>query len=322
MKRITMKVSSRKKISLIGAGQIGSTLALLAAQKNLGDIVLFDINEGIAKGKALDLAQSGAVEKFEANIIGTSSYEDIAESDVVIVTAGVPRKDGMSRDDLLNINANIIKQVGDGIKKYAPNAFVICITNPLDVMVGVLQKQSSLPTNKIVGMAGILDTSRMKFFLSQKLGVSINMIEAFVLGGHGDSMVPVQSSIRIGSISIEEYINKGLITQAELDDIILRTRMGGGEIVKHLGNGSAFYAPAASAIEMAKAYLNDESKILPCAAFLNGEYGYKNIYAGVPVLINKSGVDKIFEISLTSSEKKQLDYSINQVEELTNLLKD
>lgn len=316
-----MKVKSRKKISLIGAGQIGSTLALLSAQKNLGDIVLFDINEGTAKGKALDISQSAAIEGFESNIIGTSSYEDISDSDVIIITAGVPRKDGMSRDDLLNINAGIIKQVSEGIKKYSPNAFVICITNPLDVMVGVLQKFSGLANNMVVGMAGILDTSRMKFFLSKKLNVSINSIEAFVLGGHGDSMVPVQSSIRIGGISIDEFIKNGLISQEELDSIIKRTRMGGGEIVKHLGNGSAFYAPASSAIEMAKSYLNDENKILPCAAYLNGEYGYKNIYAGVPVLINKNGVDKVFEISLTDGEKELLDYSIGQVEELSNLLK-
>ena len=305
-----------KKISLIGAGQIGGTLAHLIAIKELGDIVLFDVAEGLAKGKALDIAQSSGVTGFNVNISGTNDYEDTKNSDVIIITAGVPRKPGMSRDDLLGTNLKIIKQVSDGIKNTSPKAFVICITNPLDVIVMALQKYSGLPSNKVVGMAGILDSSRFKYFLSKELNEPIKNIESLVLGGHGDTMVPMPKKTKIKNKTLVDLINEKKISKDKLDSIINRTRKGGAEIVKLLEKGSAFYAPAASGVEMAESYLKDLKKTLPCAAFLNGEYGYKNIYAGVPVVIGKNGVEKIVEIDLESTEKSNFDISIKAVKEL------
>ena len=305
-----------KKISLIGAGQIGGTLAHLIAIKELGDIVLFDVAEGLAKGKALDIAQSSGVTGFNVNISGTNDYEDTKNSDVIIITAGVPRKPGMSRDDLLGTNLKIIKQVSDGIKNTSPKAFVICITNPLDVIVMALQKYSGLPSNKVVGMAGILDSSRFKYFLSKELNEPIKNIESLVLGGHGDTMVPMPKKTRIKNKTLVDLINEKKISKDKLDSIINRTRKGGAEIVKLLEKGSAFYAPAASGVEMAESYLKDLKKTLPCAAFLNGEYGYKNIYAGVPVVIGKNGVEKIVEMELESTEKSNFDISIKAVKEL------
>jgi len=301
----------RKKISLIGAGQIGGTLAHLVAIKELADVVLFDIADGLAKGKALDIAQSTSIDGLNVNLIGTNNYEDIKNSDVIIITAGVPRKTGMSRDELLEINLKIIKQVADGIKKNSPNAFVICITNPLDVIVMALQKYSGLPKNKIVGMAGILDTSRFKYFLSQELKVPVKDIESLVLGGHGDSMVPVPNYTKVKGKPLNQLIKK-----EKLDLIIERTRKGGAEIIKFLQRGSAFYAPAASGVEMAESYLKDLKKTLPCAAYLDGEYGVKNLYVGVPVLIGKNGVEKIIEIDLSEKEKKQFNLSIKAVQDL------
>ena len=305
-----------KKISLIGAGQIGGTLAHLIAIKELGDIVLFDVAEGLAKGKALDIAQSSGVTGFNVNISGTNDYEDTKNSDVIIITAGVPRKPGMSRDDLLGTNLKIIKQVSDGIKNTSPKAFVICITNPLDVIVMALQKYSGLPSNKVVGMAGILDSSRFKYFLSKELNEPIKNIESLVLGGHGDTMVPMPKKTKIKNKTLIDLINEKKISKDKLDSIINRTRKGGAEIVKLLEKGSAFYAPAASGVEMAESYLKDLKKTLPCAAFLNGEYGYKNIYAGVPVVIGKNGVEKIVEMELESTEKSNFDISIKAVKEL------
>ena len=305
-----------KKISLIGAGQIGGTLAHLIAIKELGDIVLFDVAEGLAKGKALDIAQSSGVTGFNVNISGTNDYEDTKNSDVIIITAGVPRKPGMSRDDLLGTNLKIIKQVSDGIKNTSPKAFVICITNPLDIIVMALQKYSGLPSNKVVGMAGILDSSRFKYFLSKELNEPIKNIESLVLGGHGDTMVPMPKKTKIKNKTLVDLINEKKISKDKLDSIINRTRKGGAEIVKLLEKGSAFYAPAASGVEMAESYLKDLKKTLPCAAFLNGEYGYKNIYAGVPVVIGKNGVEKIVEMELESTEKSNFDISIKAVKEL------
>ena len=305
-----------KKISLIGAGQIGGTLAHLIAIKELGDVVLFDVAEGLAKGKALDIAQSSGVTGFNVNISGTNDYEDTKNSDVIIITAGVPRKPGMSRDDLLGTNLKIIKQVSDGIKNTSPKAFVICITNPLDVIVMALQKYSGLPSNKVVGMAGILDSSRFKYFLSKELNEPIKNIESLVLGGHGDTMVPMPKKTKIKNKTLIDLINEKKISKDKLDSIINRTRKGGAEIVKLLEKGSAFYAPAASGVEMAESYLKDLKKTLPCAAFLNGEYGYKNIYAGVPVVIGKNGVEKIIEMELESTEKSNFDISIKAVKEL------
>ena len=305
-----------KKISLIGAGQIGGTLAHLIAIKELGDIVLFDVAEGLAKGKALDIAQSSGVTGFNVNISGTNDYEDTKNSDVIIITAGVPRKPGMSRDDLLGTNLKIIKQVSDGIKNTSPKAFVICITNPLDVIVMALQKYSGLPSNKVVGMAGILDSSRFKYFLSKELNEPIKNIESLVLGGHGDTMVPMPKKTKIKNKTLVDLINEKKISKDKLDSIINRTRKGGAEIVKLLEKGSAFYAPAASGVEMAESYIKDLKKTLPCAAFLNGEYGYKNIYAGVPVVIGKNGVEKIVEMELESTEKSNFDISIKAVKEL------
>ena len=305
-----------KKISLIGAGQIGGTLAHLIAIKKLGDIVLFDVNEGIAKGKALDIAQSSSIEGFNLQISGTNNYEDTKNSDVIIITAGVPRKPGMSRDDLLGINLKIIKEVAEGIKHTSPKAFVICITNPLDVIVMALQKYSGLKTNKVVGMAGILDTSRFKYFLSQELKVAPSAIKSFVLGGHGDSMVAMLNHTYVNDTNLTKIIEDGKIKKEKLEQIVSRTKVGGAEIVKYLQKGSAFYAPASSGIEMAESYLKDLKKELPCAAFLNGQYGFKNIYAGVPVIIGKDGVEKIKEIKLSVEEKNNFNQSIKAVEEL------
>jgi len=305
-----------KKITLIGAGQIGGTLAHLISIKELGDVVLFDIAEGMAKGKALDIAQSTSIDGYNINLTGTSNYKDIKDSDVIIITAGVPRKPGMTRDDLLSTNLKIIKQVAQGIKKFSPNAFVICITNPLDVIVMALQKYSGLPKNKIVGMAGVLDTSRFKYFLSQELKVPVKNIESLVLGGHGDTMVPMPNHTTINGKPLNQLIKK-----EKLDLIIDRTRKGGAEIIKYLEKGSAFYAPAASGVEMAESYLKDLKKELPCAAYLNGEYGVKDLYAGVPVKIGKDGVEKVVEIKLSQDEKKQFDKSIKAVQELFDAAK-
>ena len=306
-----------KKISLIGVGQIGGTLAHLIGLKELAnEVVLFDVASGIAKGKALDIAQSSSVDGFNVRFLGTDNYEDVKDSDVIIVTAGVPRKPGMSRDDLLGINLKIIKQVAEGVKKNAPKAFVICITNPLDVIVMAFQKYSGLPTNKVVGMAGILDSSRFKLFLSLELNVPVKEIEAMVMGGHGDTMVPLPRFTKVSGKPLLELVKEGKISFERLERINQRTRDGGAEIVKYLEKGSAFYAPAASGVEMAKAYLNDEKKLLPCAVHLNGEYGVNNIYAGVPVIIGKSGVEKIEEIDLDEKEKKEFMNSIDAVKKL------
>ena len=311
----------KKKITLIGAGQIGGTLAHLIALKDLGDVVLFDIAEGIAKGKALDIAQSSPVEGFNVNISGTSNYEDTKNSDVIIITAGIPRKPGMSRDDLLGINLKIIKQVALGIKNTSPNAFVICITNPLDVIVMALQKYSGLPKKKVVGMAGILDSSRFIYFLSQELKLPVNKIKSLVLGGHGDSMVAMINHTFVDGKSLKKLIEEGKIKKEKLDSLVERTKKGGAEIVKYLEKGSAFYAPAASGVEMAESYLKDLKKELPCAAYLNGEYGVKDFYAGVLVKIGKDGVEKVIEIKLSEEEKKQFDNSINAVQELFDAAK-
>ena len=311
----------KKKITLIGAGQIGGTLAHLLALKELGDIVLFDVAEGIARGKALDIAQSSPVSGFNVNLSGTSDYNDTKNSDVIIITAGVPRKPGMTRDDLLGINLKIIKQVAEGIKKTSPDAFVICITNPLDVIVMALQKYSGFPKNKIVGMAGILDSSRFIYFLSQELKLPVQKIKSFVLGGHGDSMVAMLNSTTIDGKKINDLVEEGKIKQEKLMQIIERTKKGGAEIVKYLEKGSAFYAPAASGVEMAESYLKDLKKQLPCASYLNGEYGVKGIYAGVPVIIGKKGVEKIIEINLSEKEKKDFSLSIDSVNELFNAAK-
>ena len=301
----------KKKISLIGAGQIGGTLAHLISIKELADVVLFDVAEGLAKGKALDIAQSTSVDGHNVNLTGTNNYEDTKDSDVIIITAGIPRKPGMTRDDLLDTNLKIIKQVADGIKDTSPNAFVICITNPLDVIVMALQKYSGLPKNKVVGMAGVLDSSRFKYFLSQEVNVPVKDINTLVLGGHGDSMVPMVNHTTINGKEISETISK-----EKLDLIIERTRKGGAEIVKFLEKGSAFYAPAASGIQMAEAYINDLKKTLPCAAYLNGEYGVKGLFAGVPVVIGKNGIEKVIEIKLNNKEKDNFHLSIKAVKEL------
>ena len=306
----------KKKITLIGAGQIGGTLAHLIALKELGDVVLFDVSAGIAKGKALDIAQSSPVNGFNISLSGTDNYEDTKNSDVIIITAGVPRKPGMTRDDLLGINLKIIKQVAEGIKKTSPNAFVICITNPLDVIVMALQKYSGMPSNKIVGMAGILDSSRFIYFLSQELNVPVKKIQSFVLGGHGDSMVAMLGSTKVDGKNISELIQEGKIKKEKLDEIIDRTKKGGAEIVKYLEKGSAFYAPAASGVEMAESFLKDQKKQLPCAAFLNGEYGTKDLYVGVPVIIGSNGVEKIIELDLNAEEKKNFEKSIQSVKDL------
>ena len=306
----------KKKITLIGAGQIGGTLAHLIALKGLADVVLFDVAAGIAKGKALDIAQSSPVSGFNVSLSGTDNYDDTKNSDVIIITAGVPRKPGMTRDDLLGINLKIIKEVAQGIKSSSPNAFVICITNPLDVIVMALQKYSGLPKNKIVGMAGILDSSRFIYFLSQELKVPVTKIKSFVLGGHGDSMVAMLESTEIEGKKINDLVKEGKLSKERLDQIVDRTKKGGAEIVKYLEKGSAFYAPAASGVEMAECYLRDLKKQIPCAAYLNGEYGFKDIYAGVPVIIGSRGVEKIIEINLSETEKKDFEKSIQSVRNL------
>ncbi len=311
----------KKKITLIGAGQIGGTLAHLIALKELADVVLFDVAAGIAKGKALDIAQSSPVNGFNVNLLGTDNYDDTKNSDVIIITAGVPRKPGMTRDDLLEINLKIIKQVADGIKNTSPNAFVICITNPLDVIVMALQKYSGLPKNKVVGMAGILDSSRFIYFLSQELMVSVQKIKSFVLGGHGDSMVAMLGHTEVDGVKISELVKQGKLKKDRLDQIVDRTKKGGAEIVKYLEKGSAFYAPAASGVEMAESYLKDQKKQLPCAVHLNGEYGVKDLYAGVPVIIGSSGIEKIIELNLSDQEKENFDKSIESVRELFNAAK-
>lgn len=306
-----------KKITLIGAGQIGGTLAhLIGLKKVAGEVVLFDVASGIAKGKALDIAQSSSIDGFDVKFSGTDNYEDIKDSDVIIITAGVPRKPGMSRDDLLGINLKIIKQVSEGIKKYSPNSFVICITNPLDVMVMALQKYSKLPANKVVGMAGILDSSRFKLFLSLEFNVPVKDIETLVMGGHGDTMVPLPRFTKISGKSLDQLIDDGKISKERLEEIVQRTRDGGAEIIKFLEKGSAFYAPAASGVEMAESYLKNLKKLLPCAAYLNGEYGVDKIYAGVPVIIGSKGVEKIEEFQLNELEKREFENSINAVKEL------
>jgi malate dehydrogenase len=306
----------RKKISLIGAGQIGGTLAHLIATKELADVVLFDVAEGIAKGKALDISQSLAIDGANVNLIGTNNYEDTKNSDVIIITAGVPRKPGMTRDDLLGINLKIIKQVAEGIKNTSPNAFVICITNPLDVIVMALQKYSGLPKNKVVGMAGVLDSSRFKHFLSQELQVPIKDIDTFVLGGHGDTMVPMPNRTKVSGKALIDYVKEGKISQERLNEIIDRTRNGGAEIVKYLEKGSAFYAPAASGVEMAESYLKDQKKKLPCAAYLDGEYGVKDLYLGVPVIIGSNGIEKVEILELDTEERKYFDISLAAVKDL------
>ena len=306
----------KPKISLIGAGQIGGTLAHLIALKELGNVVLFDVAEGVAKGKALDLSQSTAIDGLNVSITGTNDYADTSNSDVIIITAGVPRKPGMTRDDLLGINLKIIKQVAEGIKDTSPNAFVICITNPLDVIVMALQKYSGLPKNKVIGMAGVLDTSRFKFFLSQELAVPIGEVNSFVLGGHGDTMVPVPNRTTISGKPLIDFVKEGKITQNKLNEIIDRTRNGGAEVVKLLESGSAFYGPAASGIEMAESYLKDLKKTLPCAAYLNGQYGVKELYVGVPVVIGSGGIEEVIELNLDDEEKKYFDISIEAVKEL------
>ena len=311
----------KKKITLIGAGQIGGTLAHLIALKGLADVVLFDVAAGIAKGKALDIAQSSPVSGFNVSLSGTDNYDDTKNSDVIIITAGVPRKPGMTRDDLLGINLKIIKQVAEGIKRTSPNAFVICITNPLDVIVMALQKYSGLPKNKIVGMAGILDSSRFIYFLSEELRVPVKKIKSFVLGGHGDSMVAMLESTEIEGKKINELVKEGKLSNEKLKQIVDRTKKGGAEIVKYLEKGSAFYAPAASGVEMAESYLKDLKKQLPCAVYLNGEYGTKDIYAGVPVIIGSGGVEKIVEIELSAEEKSNFEKSIEAVKDLFNSAK-
>ena len=311
----------KKKITLIGAGQIGGTLAHLIALKELADVVLFDVAKGIAKGKALDIAQSSPVNKFNVNLSGTDNYEDTKNSDVIIITAGVPRKPGMTRDDLLGINLKIIKQVANGIKKTSPNAFVICITNPLDVIVMALQRYSGLPKNKVVGMAGILDSSRFIYFLSQEFKIPVQKIKSFVLGGHGDSMVAMLGSTVIDGKTITDLVKEGKIEQKRLNEIVERTKKGGAEIVQYLEKGSAFYAPAAAGVEMAESFLKDLKKQLPCAAYLNGEYETKDLYAGVPVIIGSKGVEKVIELELTNDEKINFKKSIESVKELLNAAK-
>lgn len=307
---------SRRKISLVGAGQIGGTLALLAGLKELGDIVLVDVAEGVPQGKALDIAEAAPVDGFDGRFTGSNDYAAIKDSDVVIVTAGIPRKPGMSRDDLIGINSGIIQTVGENIKKYAPKAFVIVITNPLDVMVEVMQRVTGLPSNMVVGMAGVLDSARFRFFLSEEFGVSVEDVSAFVLGGHGDTMVPLTRYSTVGGIPLPDLVKMGWSTQAKIDQIVQRTRDGGAEIVNLLKTGSAFYAPASSAIAMAESFLKDKKRVLPCAAKLNGEYGVKGLYIGVPVVIGAKGVEKIIEIELNAEEKKMFDHSIEAVKGL------
>ncbi|MFM8500135.1 MAG: malate dehydrogenase [Chakrabartia sp.] len=312
---------ARKKIALIGAGNIGGTLAHLAAIKELGDIVLFDVVEGVPQGKALDLSQCGPVEGFDAKIIGTNDYADIKDADVIIVTAGVARKPGMSRDDLLGINLKVMKAVGEGIKNNAPNAFVICITNPLDAMVWALREFSGLPHNKVVGMAGVLDSARFSHFLAEEFTVSVRDVNSFVLGGHGDTMVPVVEYSTVAGIPVPDLIKQGRSTKERIDAIVQRTRSGGGEIVGLLKTGSAYYAPATSGIAMAEAYLRDQKRLLPCAAHLTGQYGVDDLYVGVPVIIGAGGVEQIVEIELDAEAKANLQVSVDAVKELLDACK-
>ena len=312
---------ARNKIALIGAGNIGGTLAHLIGLKELGDVVLFDVFGGVAAGKALDIMQSGPVEDFDAHMTGGSSYHAIEGADVVIVTAGFPRTPGMSRDDLIGKNAGVIAEVADGIKTHCPNAFVIVITNPLDAMVYVMQQKSGLPANKVVGMAGVLDSSRFRLFLAHEFGVSVEDVNAFVLGGHGDTMVPLTRYSTVGGIPVPDLIKMGWTTQAKIDAIVQRTRDGGGEIVKLLERGSAFYAPAASAVAMADAYLKDKKRVLPCAALLNGEYVMKDLYVGVPVVLGAGGIERIVEVHLNASEKAEFEKSCTAVRELVEAAK-
>ena len=309
----------RKKIALVGAGNIGGTLAHLIGLKELGDIILIDVADGMPQGKALDLAQSSTIEFFNSNIKGSTNYKEMKNADVVIVTAGFQRRPGMTRDDLVEKNSSIVQQVGKGIKKYCPKAFVICITNPLDAMVSILQKHAGLKTNMCVGMAGVLDSARLKYFLSNEFGVSVQDVNAFVLGGHGDTMVPLIRYSTVSGVPVPELIKLKWTTQKKIDAIIERTRDGGGEIGRLMKTASAFYAPASSAIAMAESYLKDNKRVLPCAAYLNGEYGVKGLYVGVPVVIGKKGVEKIIELKLNSTEKKQFNNSVKAVRNLTNL---
>ena len=309
----------RKKIALVGAGNIGGTLAHLVGLKGLGDVVLFDVAEGMPQGKALDLVQSSSIESFHSKMTGSTNYKDIKNADVVIVTAGFQRSPGMTRDDLVEKNSFIIQQVGRGIKQYCPKAFVICITNPLDAMVSVLQKAAGLKTNMCVGMAGVLDSARLKYFLAEEFKVSVQDVSAFVMGGHGDTMVPLIRYATVSGVPVPELIKLRWSTQKKIDAIIERTRNGGGEIGRLMKTASAFYAPASSAIAMAESYLKNNKRILPCAAHLNGEYGVKGLYVGVPVVIGNKGVEKILELKLNSTEKKQFNNSVKAVRNLTNL---
>ncbi|MBL6605990.1 MAG: malate dehydrogenase [Alphaproteobacteria bacterium] len=311
---------ARNKIALIGAGNIGGTLALLAGLKELGDIVLFDIAEGIPQGKALDIAQASAIEGFDANVVGANDYADLAGADVVIVTAGVPRKPGMSRDDLVGINTKVMTQVGEGIKANCPNAFVICITNPLDAMVGVLQRASGLPASHVVGMAGVLDSARFRYFLAEEFQVSVEDVSAFVLGGHGDTMVPLVRYSTVAGIPVPDLVKMGWSTQDKIDAIVQRTRDGGAEIVGLLKTGSAFYAPASSAIQMADAYLKDKKRLLPCAAFVENAYGLDGLYVGVPVIIGSGGVERVVEIAMDADEQAMFDHSIAAVRALNEIV--
>ncbi len=312
---------ARTKIALIGAGQIGGTLAHLIGLKELGDVVLFDIAEGIPQGKALDIAQSSPVEGFDARYVGANSYDALDGADVCIVTAGVPRKPGMSRDDLLSINLKVMEQVGSGIAKYAPKAFVICITNPLDAMVWALQKTSGLPKHMVVGMAGVLDSARFRLFLAEEFNVSVEDVSAFVLGGHGDTMVPLLRYSTVAGIPLHDLVDLGWTTKARLEEIVDRTRNGGGEIVNLLKTGSAFYAPAASAVEMAQSYLHDKKRVLPAAVYLSGEYGQRDIYVGVPVVIGAKGVERIVEIELNAAERAMFEKSAGSVASLIEACK-
>ena len=307
---------ARNKIALIGSGMIGGTLAHIAAQKELGDVVLFDIAEGIPEGKALDIAESSPVDGYDCALSGTQDYADIAGADVCIVTAGVPRKPGMSRDDLVEINLKVMKSVGEGIAKHAPNAFVICITNPLDAMVWALQKFSGLPAQKVVGMAGILDSARFRYFLAEEFNVSVESVSAFVLGGHGDTMVPLERYSTIAGVPLPDMVKMGWTTQSKIDAIVDRTRKGGGEIVALLKTGSAYYAPAASAIQMAESYLNDKKVVVPCAAYLDGQYGVNDRYVGVPIVIGSDGAERILEVEFDAEEKAMFDHSVAAVEDL------
>lgn len=312
---------SRKKIALVGAGQIGGTLALLAGIKQLGDVVMVDIAEGVPQGKALDIAEAAPVEGFDGHFTGSNDYAAIAGADVVIVTAGIPRKPGMSRDDLIGINTGVIKSVGENIKKHAPNSFVIVITNPLDVMVGIMQEVTGFKPNMVVGMAGVLDSARFRFFLSEEFKVSVEDVSAFVLGGHGDTMVPLARYSTVAGIPLPDLVKMGWTTQERLDKIVQRTRDGGAEIVALLKTGSAFYAPASAAIVMAESFLHDKRRVLPCAAYLNGEYGVKGLYIGVPVIIGAKGVEKIIEVQLSADEKAQFEKSVAAVKTMSEAAK-